>query len=90
MKTVLVLEDEALVMKLLLHILKHYTVLKATTAAQALQFFIDRACQIDVLVADITLPTSWGYTWRRVFVKRSPINSLALRRRFLPSHHSTK
>jgi CheY-like chemotaxis protein len=60
MKTLLVLEHEAPVMKLLLHVLRHYTVLKATTAEQALRLFFYHARQIDLLVADATLPTSSG------------------------------
>ena len=60
MKTLLVLEDEALVAKLLLLILRGYTVLEAATAERALRLFADHARQIDLLVADATLPTSSG------------------------------
>jgi CheY-like chemotaxis protein len=60
MKTLLVLEDEALVMKLLLHILRDYTVLAATTVEQSLHLFVDHGRQIDLLVADVELPTGSG------------------------------
>src|SRR5712692_3671953 len=60
MKTLLVLEDEALVTKLLLHVLRHYTVLEAATAERALRLFTDQGRQIDLLIADVTLPTSSG------------------------------
>ena len=53
MKTLLVLDGEALVMNLLVHVLRHYSVLQATTAEQALRLFSDHACQIDLLVADV-------------------------------------
>ena len=70
MKTLLVLEDEALVAKLLLLILRGYTVLEAATAERALRLFADHARQIDLLVADVTLPTSSGYKWHCFFVPR--------------------
>ena len=60
MKTLLVLEGNAPVMKLLLRVLRHYTVLEATTAEQALRRFTDHARQIDLFIADVTLPTSSG------------------------------
>jgi len=60
MKTLLVLEDEALVMRLFLHVLRDYTLLEATTAEQALRLVADHACQIDLLVADVALPTKSG------------------------------
>jgi len=47
-------------MKLLGHMLKPYTLIEATTAEQALQLFIDHDRQIDVLVADVTLPKGSG------------------------------
>ena len=60
MKTILLLEDESFVMKLLRHMLDRYSLIEATTAAQALQLFTERDRQIDLLVADLTLPTSSG------------------------------
>ena len=60
MKTLLVLEDEPLVMKLLRHMLKEYVLVEATSAEQAIQLFHDRDRKIDLLVADVTLPTSSG------------------------------
>ena len=60
MKTVLVLEDEAMVMKVLFHILGQYNLIEATTAEQAIRLFIEYGHQIDCLVADVTLPKSSG------------------------------
>jgi CheY-like chemotaxis protein len=59
-KTILVLEDEPLVMKLLWNVLKHYHVIEATTAEQALQIFAHRDSQVDLLVTDVRLPTLSG------------------------------
>jgi len=58
--TILVLEDERLVMTLLVRILGHYPVVEATTAEQAIQLFNDRRPDINLLIADVTLPTSSG------------------------------
>ena len=60
MKTVLVLEDERSLMKLLRHVLKQFSLIEATTAEQALRLFIEHGRQVDLLVADLTLPTSSG------------------------------
>ena len=60
MKTLLVLDDEPAVIKLLRHVLKEYELIEATTAEQALRLFIGRDRQIDLLVADVSLPTSSG------------------------------
>jgi len=60
MKTVLVLEDEPSLLKLLHHMLKEFRVIEASGAEQALQLFVDGNRKIDLLVADLTLPTSSG------------------------------
>lgn len=59
-KTILVLEDEPPLLKLLRHMLKQYKVLEAATAEQALGLFSDHHRPINLLVADVTLPTSSG------------------------------
>ncbi|MEI9974408.1 MAG: response regulator [Ignavibacteriota bacterium] len=74
MKTLLVLEDEPLVMKLLRHMLKQYTIVEATRAEQALRLFNDHAQQIDLLLADVTLPVSSGI--QVALVLRSKIPNL--------------
>ena len=60
MKTLLVLEDEALVMRLLRQVLKQYNIVEATSAEQAIQ--LSQGCdpRIDLLLADVTLPISSG------------------------------
>jgi CheY-like chemotaxis protein len=60
MKTVLVVEDEPSVMKLLRRMLKQYNVVEATTAQEALLLFIDADYRIDLLVADLTLSSMSG------------------------------
>lgn len=59
MKTLLVLEDEPALRVLLRHLLKHYCLIEAATAEQALQLFNDHG-SVDLLLADVTLPTSSG------------------------------
>jgi two-component system cell cycle sensor histidine kinase/response regulator CckA len=72
MKTVLVVEDEILVMNLLLHLLRHYTVLAATTAEQALRVFNEHAHQIDLLVAEVALLTGSGILVARFLRSERP------------------
>ena len=59
MKTVLVLQDEPGV-EFLRNALRQYTVIEATTAEQALHLFKTHARQVDLLIADLTLPKSSG------------------------------
>lgn len=70
MKTVLVLEDEPAVMKLMRHILERFNLIEATTAEEALRTFIDHNHQIDCLVADVTLPISSGLQVALLFRSR--------------------
>jgi DNA-binding response OmpR family regulator len=60
MKTLLVLEDETSLMKLLRHTLKDYRLIEAATAEDALMLFIDHNYLVDLLVADLTLPKKSG------------------------------
>ena len=60
MKTLLVLEDEPVLMVLLRHLLKPYRLIEAATAEQALRLFNDHDRRIDLLLADVTLPASSG------------------------------
>jgi len=57
---ILLLEDEFIVMKLLRHMLKQYGLVEATSAERALRLFSVLGRQIDLLVADLTLPISSG------------------------------
>jgi CheY-like chemotaxis protein len=59
-RTLLILDDEPVVIDLLRLMLKQYNLLEATTAQQALQIFADRDRPIDLLIADLSLPTSSG------------------------------
>jgi CheY-like chemotaxis protein len=61
-KTILVLDDEVSLMKLMSHLLlrRGYIVLESSNAEDAIVRFQDARGQIDLLVADVTLPTSTG------------------------------
>lgn len=63
MYTILLLDDEALLMSLLVRMLKYYTVIEAATAEQALRQFNDHERRIDLLIADVTLPPAREYRW---------------------------
>ncbi len=60
MKTLLVLEDESSLMKLIRHMLTQYNLIEAPSAEQPLRLFGAHGRQVDLLVADVTLPTSSG------------------------------
>lgn len=60
MKTLLLLEDEPLVMTMLRHMLKQYSLVDATSAEEAVRLFHDHDRQVDLLLADVTLPVGSG------------------------------
>ena len=60
MTTVLVLEDEPVVMRLARNILKRHNVIEAASGEEALLRFIDHDHRIDLLIADVTLPRVSG------------------------------
>ena len=60
MKTLLVLDDDPSVMMLLRFILEQYRLIEASNAEEALRLFNDHIRHIDLLVADLKLPTSSG------------------------------
>jgi CheY-like chemotaxis protein len=74
MKTILVLEDELIIIKLLRHSLQKYRVLEAATADEALALFDANDRHIDLLLADLTLPTSSGL--RVAFYLRAELRDL--------------
>ena len=59
MITVLLLEGPS-VMKLLRNMLAQYNLIEARTAEEALLFFIDLDYQVDLLIADLTMPRRSG------------------------------
>src|SRR5260370_30122387 len=59
-KLLLVLEDNPSVMMLLRFILEQYSLIEASNAEEALRLFNDHSRHIDLLVADLKLPTSSG------------------------------
>jgi CheY-like chemotaxis protein len=71
-KTLLVLEDEPDLMVLLRQILKQYRLVEAATADQALRLFEDHARRIDLLLADVMLPTSSGIQVALLFRSKIP------------------
>jgi CheY-like chemotaxis protein len=60
MKTILLLDDESVVMDLLRQVLQKYALIEATTAEQALRLFNKNGRQLDLLLADVILPESSG------------------------------
>jgi two-component system, cell cycle sensor histidine kinase and response regulator CckA len=60
MQTLLLLDDELALIKLLRHVLRQYKLIEASGAEQALRLFIGHRRQIDLLLAEVTLPTSSG------------------------------
>ena len=60
MITVLLLEEGPSVMKLLRNMLAQYNLIEARTAEEALLFFIDLDYQVDLLIADLTMPRRSG------------------------------
>jgi CheY-like chemotaxis protein len=60
MKTLILLEDEPLVMKLFRHWLKHFNVIAATTGEEALQAFDNLNSLVDLLITDVRLPGPSG------------------------------
>lgn len=74
MKTLLVLEDEPAVMKFMRHVLVQHNLLEAGTAEQALRLFVENGRRVDLLLADVTLPTSSGL--RVAFFLRSELPTL--------------
>jgi len=59
-KTILVLEDHASVLKLVGLVLKQYCVIEAANAEEALRLFTERGRQVHLLIADVKLPRSSG------------------------------
>ncbi len=73
-KTLLVLEDEPVLMRFLRHALVQHNLLEAASAEHALQLFADHGRRVDLLLADVTLPTSSGL--RVAFFLRSELPDL--------------
>jgi two-component system cell cycle sensor histidine kinase/response regulator CckA len=59
-KRILLAEDESAAMKLFRRMLKPYSLIEATTGEEALLLFIDYDHQVDLLIADLTLPRLSG------------------------------
>jgi two-component system, OmpR family, response regulator len=59
-KTVLLLEDNSTVMSLLRLILRDYNLVETTSAEEALRQFSQHQRNIDLLIADVTLPIDSG------------------------------
>src|ERR1039457_3227386 len=72
MKTILVLEDEPSVMLVLRSMLEQHSLISASTAEQALRLFTAHGRQVDLLLADVTLPTSSGIQVSLLFRSETP------------------
>jgi CheY-like chemotaxis protein len=71
-KTLLVLEDDPSVMRVLRMMLEQYTLVEATTAEQALGLFAEHGRQVDLLITHLTLPTSSGLQVALFFRSTTP------------------
>lgn len=62
MKTVLILEDNVSILALIRLVVEQngYAVLEATSAQEAFERFEENDAQVDLLIADVTLPVSSG------------------------------
>jgi CheY-like chemotaxis protein len=60
MQTILILEDEPSIMRLLRHGLKQYSLIEAQSADEALQRFDENRRSIDLLITDLTVPNGSG------------------------------
>jgi DNA-binding NtrC family response regulator len=65
--TLLLLDDELVIVKLLRSVLNRYNLIEATTAEQALELLINNGRQLDLLAAGLTLPTRSGIEIALVF-----------------------
>jgi CheY-like chemotaxis protein len=71
MQTILIVEDEDALIRLLRLMLRDYTVLEAITAQEAIQTFRDNG-SVDLLIADVTLPTGSGIEVAKVLRQDQP------------------
>lgn len=60
MKTILVLDDEPYLVRLMSRVLRHYTVREAATVGEAERRIHEVKLDIQLLIADITLPDGSG------------------------------
>ena len=72
MKTILILEEEAYLMRLLHHMLRGYIVLQASNAQEALQSFEENTGKVGLFIADVTLPASSGVEVALALRRRDP------------------
>jgi len=90
MKTLLVLEDDRSIMKLLRHTLRDYRLIEATTAEEALLLFIDHDYLVDLLIADMTSATKSGAQVAIYLRSRIPDLPVILTSRYPPSDWSRR
>ena len=71
-RTILVVEDEAMILSLMNRILTRagYRVLNAANPAQALEIMDSEAAPIDLLVTDLSLPGMTGATLATLLIER--------------------
>ncbi len=84
MKTIILLEDEPLVVKFLQRVLKHYDVIPATTAEQALEDFGNLDRLVDLLITDVRLPRLSGIQVALHIREQIPLFPVVLMSGYLP------
>jgi CheY-like chemotaxis protein len=92
MKTILVLEDEPILMGFLRRVLggNGYTVLEAASSKQAVQHFDDSGRQIDLLLADVSLPGMSGVQVACLFRSERPDLRVILMSGYPPNAWGTR
>ena len=78
MLTVLAVDDEPQVLKLLVHVLQsEYAVLTAESGVEAMSLYVSYADRIDVIITDVTLPGMSGVEWvkrlEELYRRRLPV-----------------
>ena len=71
-KTLLLLEDDPSVMRVLRMMLEQYTLIEATTGEQALGLFAEHGRKVNLLITHLTLPRSSGIQVALLFRSRTP------------------
>jgi CheY-like chemotaxis protein len=72
LKSILVLEDESVVMNVMRHMLRSYSLMEASTVEQALNLFQGHRENVGLLLADLTLAVSSGVELALLLRQASP------------------
>jgi PAS domain S-box-containing protein len=87
-KTIMVVEDEPYILKLISDILEsqNFTVLTARDAEECLRYTADPDCRIDLVISDVVLPNMNGIEMSRLLQERNPEIKLLFMSAYAPDH----